>query len=58
LRQTATAIIGVGTDETGERWSYDGRNEDLGMNRTVLVVDDDPSVLEVVAGMLEDLGCK
>src|SRR5271165_5937865 len=25
------------------------------MARTVLVVDDDPSVLEVIAGMLEDL---
>ena len=27
------------------------------MSRTVLVVDDDPHVLEVIAGMLEDLGC-
>ena len=27
------------------------------MARTVLVDDDDPSVLEVIAGMLEDLGC-
>jgi two-component system, cell cycle response regulator CpdR len=27
------------------------------MSRTVLVVDDDPDVLEVVAAMLEDLGC-
>jgi two-component system, cell cycle response regulator CpdR len=27
------------------------------MSRTVLVVDDEPAVLEVVAGMLEDLGC-
>jgi len=27
------------------------------MARTVLVVDDDPSVLEVIAGMLEDLDC-
>jgi CheY-like chemotaxis protein len=27
------------------------------MSRTVLVVDDDPNVLEVVAAMLEDLGC-
>ena len=25
--------------------------------RTVLVVDDDPMVLELTAGMLEDLGC-
>jgi CheY-like chemotaxis protein len=28
------------------------------MTRTVLVVDDDASVLEVVAAMLEDLGCE
>jgi len=28
------------------------------MARTVLVVDDEPAVLEVVASMLEDLGCK
>ena len=27
------------------------------MSRTVLVVDDDPNVLEVVAAMLDDLGC-
>jgi CheY-like chemotaxis protein len=27
------------------------------MSRTVLVVDDDSNVLEVVAAMLEDLGC-
>jgi len=27
------------------------------MPRSMLVVDDDPSVLEVVADMLEDLGC-
>jgi two-component system cell cycle response regulator CpdR len=27
------------------------------MNRTVLVVDDDPGVLEVIAGMLKELGC-
>jgi two-component system cell cycle response regulator CpdR len=27
------------------------------MTRTVLVVDDDPAVLEVIAGMPEDLGC-
>jgi CheY-like chemotaxis protein len=27
------------------------------MSRTVLVVDDDPHVLEVIGGMLEDLGC-
>ncbi|WP_431204373.1 response regulator [Bradyrhizobium betae] len=27
------------------------------MTHLVLVVDDDPSVLEVVAGMLEELGC-
>jgi two-component system, cell cycle response regulator CpdR len=27
------------------------------MSRTVLVVDDDQDVLEVVAAMLEDLGC-
>jgi two-component system cell cycle response regulator CpdR len=27
------------------------------MSRTVLVVDDDSDVLEVVAAMLEDLGC-
>ncbi len=27
------------------------------MSRTVLVVGDDPDVLEVVAAMLEDLGC-
>jgi two-component system cell cycle response regulator CpdR len=28
------------------------------MSRTVLVVDDDAGVREVVAGMLEDLGCE
>ncbi|MDA9507039.1 membrane protein [Bradyrhizobium sp. CCBAU 11386] len=28
------------------------------MSRTVLVVDDDAGVLEVIAGMLEDLGCE
>lgn len=28
------------------------------MSRTVLVVDDDPCVLEVVADMLADLGCE
>jgi two-component system, cell cycle response regulator CpdR len=28
------------------------------MTRTVLVVDDEPLVLEVIVGMLEDLGCK
>jgi two-component system cell cycle response regulator CpdR len=28
------------------------------MSRTVLVVDDDAGVLEVVAGMLEELGCE
>jgi two-component system, cell cycle response regulator CpdR len=28
------------------------------MARTVLVVDDDPIVLEVIAGMLQDLGCE
>lgn len=28
------------------------------MTRTVLVVDDDAGVLEVIAGMLEDLGCE
>lgn len=28
------------------------------MSRTVLVVDDDPNVLQVVADMLEDLGCE
>lgn len=27
------------------------------MRHTVLVVDDDPDVLVVIAGMLEDLGC-
>lgn len=27
------------------------------MSHTVLVVDDEPDVLEVIAGMLEDLGC-
>ncbi|OPY97965.1 hypothetical protein A5906_33955 [Bradyrhizobium sacchari] len=27
------------------------------MNHTVLVVDDDPGVLEAIASMLEDLGC-
>ena len=27
------------------------------MPHSVLVVDDDPSVLEVIADMLEDLGC-
>ncbi|MGY4511358.1 response regulator [Bradyrhizobium sp. USDA 3650] len=28
------------------------------MSHTVLVVDDDPNVLDVIAFMLEDLGCK
>lgn len=28
------------------------------MGRAVLVVDDDPQVLEVVAAMLDDLGCE
>lgn len=28
------------------------------MRHTVLAVDDDPAVLDVVAGMLEDLGCE
>ncbi|MGY4329635.1 two-component system cell cycle response regulator CpdR [Bradyrhizobium sp. LB7.2] len=28
------------------------------MSHTVLVVDDDPGVLDVIAFMLEDLGCK
>jgi two-component system cell cycle response regulator CpdR len=28
------------------------------MTRTVLVVDDDAGVLEVIVGMLEDLGCE
>jgi CheY-like chemotaxis protein len=28
------------------------------MSHTVLVVDDDPGVLEVIEGMLEDLGCQ
>jgi two-component system cell cycle response regulator CpdR len=27
------------------------------MARTVLVVDDDPAVLQVLAAMLEELGC-
>jgi len=27
------------------------------MSHTVLVVDDDPAVLDVIANMLEDLGC-
>jgi len=32
--------------------------DDLAMGRTVLVVDDDASVFEVIAGMLEDRGCE
>lgn len=28
------------------------------MSHTVLVVDDDPAVLDVIVGMLEDLGCE
>lgn len=28
------------------------------MTHTVLVVDDDPGVLDVIVGMLEDLGCR
>ena len=28
------------------------------MNQTVLVVDDDPAVLDVIVDMLEDLGCE
>ncbi|MDI3566189.1 response regulator [Bradyrhizobium sp. Arg816] len=28
------------------------------MSHTVLVVDDDPGVLDVIVGMLEDLGCE
>ncbi|AMA59369.1 response regulator [Bradyrhizobium sp. CCGE-LA001] len=28
------------------------------MSHTVLVVDDDPAVLDVIADMLEDLGCQ
>lgn len=28
------------------------------MTHTVLVVDDDPGVLDVIVGMLEDLGCQ
>jgi two-component system, cell cycle response regulator CpdR len=28
------------------------------MSRTVLLVDDDPGVLDVIASMLEDLGCE
>lgn len=36
---------------------FDGRNV-RAMRHTVLVVDDDPAVLDVVVGMLEDLGCE
>ena len=28
------------------------------MSHIVLVVDDDPDVLDVIASMLEDLGCR
>jgi CheY-like chemotaxis protein len=28
------------------------------MSRVVLLVDDDPDVLQIVAAMLEDLGCE
>jgi two-component system, cell cycle response regulator CpdR len=31
---------------------------DLAMTHTILLVDDDTSVLEVLEGMLEDLGCE
>jgi DNA-binding NtrC family response regulator len=33
-------------------------SENLRMTHLVLVVDDDPDVLEVLAEMLEDLGCE
>jgi hypothetical protein len=34
-----------------------GRKDGPTMPRSVLVVDDDPAVLAVLADMLEDLGC-
>jgi CheY-like chemotaxis protein len=46
--------------EPGEDWLvYDlGEPESLPVARAVLVVDDDPQVLDVTAWMLEDLGCE
>jgi two-component system cell cycle response regulator CpdR len=34
------------------------QKERCAMSHTVLVVDDDPSVLDVIVDMLEDLGCE
>lgn len=42
---------------TAETMRWRGRAEDVEMARTVLVVDDDPAVLQVLAAMLEELGC-
>ncbi len=42
-----------------KRWhcSRAGEEEPPAMSRVVLVVDDDPDVLQVIAAMLEDIGC-
>jgi CheY-like chemotaxis protein len=42
-------------------WEFNvstGGNRTENMSRTVLIVDDDPGVLQVLAAMLEDLGCE
>jgi len=54
--RTAARARLAGTADKGARYSR-VEKDGVAMGRTVLVVDDDASVLEVIAGMLEDFGC-